>query len=122
MADKEQVKTAVESLGSAFEEFKKTNDQRLAQIEKKGSADPVTEDKLKKIESEMDKIEELNQAVTKQNFAQKEQAEKTSRLEKVLSRPASSKDEQTKVDEQKKIFDNYLRKGKDNLDPDELKV
>ena len=122
MADKEQVKTAVESLGSAFEEFKKTNDQRLAQIEKKGSADPVTEDKLKKIESEMDKIEELNQTVAKQTIAQKEQAEKTSRLEKVLSRPASSKDEQTKVDEQKKIFDNYLRKGKDNLDPDELKV
>jgi len=76
MADKEQVKTAVESLGSAFEEFKKTNDQRLAQIEKKGSADPVTEDKLKKIESEMDKIEELNQAVTKQTLLKKSKQKK----------------------------------------------
>jgi HK97 family phage major capsid protein len=39
-----------------------------------------------------------------------------------LSRPLSSKDEVTKVDEQKAAFENYLRKGKDNVSPDELKV
>ena len=58
MADKEQVKNAIDSLGSTFEEFKKTNDERLAQIEKKGSADAVTSEKLARIEKDLDKIEE----------------------------------------------------------------
>ena len=43
-------------------------------------------------------------------------------MEKMLSRPISSKSEQIKVDEQKAAFDNYLRKGKDNISPNELKV
>jgi HK97 family phage major capsid protein len=122
MADKEQVKNAIDSLGSTFEEFKKTNDERLAQIEKKGSADAVTSEKLARIEKDLDKIEEVNQAVVKQNASAQEQADKISRMEKMLSRPISSKSEQIKVDEQKQAFDNYLRKGKDNITPNELKV
>ena len=122
MADKEQVKNAIDSLGSTFEEFKKTNDERLAQIEKKGSADTVTSEKLARIEKDLDKIEEVNQAVVKQNASAQEQADKIARMEKMLSRPISSKSEQIKVDEQKAAFDNYLRKGKDNISPNELKV
>ncbi len=122
MADKEQVKNAIDSLGSTFEEFKKTNDERLAQIEKKGSADAVTSEKLARIEKDLDKIEEVNQAVVKQNASAQEQADKIARMEKMLSRPISSKSEQIKVDEQKQAFDNYLRKGKDNISPNELKV
>ena len=122
MADKEQVKNAIESLGSTFEEFKKTNDERLAQIEKKGSADTVTSEKLARIEKDLDKIEEVNQAVVKQTASAQEQADKIARMEKMLSRPISSKSEQIKVDEQKQAFDNYLRKGKDNISPNELKV
>ena len=122
MADKEQVKNAIDSLGSTFEEFKKTNDERLAQIEKKGSADAVTSEKLARIEKDLDKIEEVNQAVVKQNASAQEQADKIARMEKMLSRPISSKSEQIKVDEQKQAFDNYLRKGKDNITPNELKV
>ena len=37
----DDVKTAVDSMATAFEEFKATNDQRLAEIEKKGSSDPL---------------------------------------------------------------------------------
>ena len=36
-----EVKKVVDPLMTGFEEFKKTNDQRLAEIEKKGVADPV---------------------------------------------------------------------------------
>ena len=48
--DQSQVKEAVESMGKAFEEFKATNDKKLSDLEKKGSTDPLVEDKLSKIE------------------------------------------------------------------------
>jgi HK97 family phage major capsid protein len=122
MAVNEQVKEAIDSLGRTFEEFKQTNDERLAQIEAKGSADVITDEKLDRIEVDLDKIEEINQEVTKANLATKEQDEKIARLEKMLSRPLSSKDDATKVNEQKVAFENYLRKGKDGVAPNELKV
>ena len=122
MADNDKIKSAIESLGTTFEEFKKTNDDRLAQIESKGSADPLTEEKLSKIEKDLDKIEEVNQAVVKAANSQKDQEEKMARIEKMLSRPLSSKDDVAKADEQKVAFENYLRKGKDGVEPNELKV
>ena len=54
--DNNEVKSAVETLGKTFESFKKANDERLVQIEKKGSSDPITEDKLSKIDAELDKF------------------------------------------------------------------
>jgi hypothetical protein len=38
----------------AFEAFKETNDQRIAQIERRGSSDAVTEDKLNRLNSALD--------------------------------------------------------------------
>ena len=58
MAVNEQVKEAIDSLGRTFEEFKQTNDERLAQIEAKGSADVITDEKLDRIEVDLDKIED----------------------------------------------------------------
>src|SRR5436190_21565850 len=37
-----------------FEAFKETNDRRLAEIEKRGSADAVTEDKLDRLNQALD--------------------------------------------------------------------
>jgi HK97 family phage major capsid protein len=37
-----------------FEEFKRTNDERLAQIEKRGAADPLTDDKLERLNRVLD--------------------------------------------------------------------
>ena len=45
----EEVKNAVDAMSSAFEEFKKVNDERLAEIESKGEADPLVEEKLAKL-------------------------------------------------------------------------
>ena len=45
----EDIKTAVEGIAVAFEEFKATNDARLAEIEKKGASDPLVDEKLKNI-------------------------------------------------------------------------
>ena len=49
MVDNE-VKSAIETLGKTFEAFKETHQQELAQIKKSGSADPITSEKLSKIE------------------------------------------------------------------------
>ena len=45
----DDIKNAVEGIAVAFEEFKATNDARLTDIEKKGSSDPLVEEKLKNI-------------------------------------------------------------------------
>ena len=67
----DQVKVAVDAMASAFEEFKSVNDARLAEIESKGSADPVTEEKLAKIEADLDRFEGVNQNYKWQKLSQR---------------------------------------------------
>ena len=50
----EEVKQAVEGMGKAFEEFKATYDSRLDSLEKKGTVDPLVDDKIKNLEADMD--------------------------------------------------------------------
>ena len=57
--DIKKAASAIDALHAGFEEFKKANDERLAQIEKKGSADVVTEEKLRKIEADLDKAQRI---------------------------------------------------------------
>jgi HK97 family phage major capsid protein len=51
------VMQAVEGLQTTFAEFRKANDERLDQIEKSGKADPLLEEKLSKINEEMDRLQ-----------------------------------------------------------------
>ncbi len=46
----DDVKSIVDGLGTAFEEFKKANDQRIAEIESKAGEDPVLVEKLSKMD------------------------------------------------------------------------
>ncbi len=39
---------------TAFEEFKRTNDARLGEIEKRGSADALTEEKITRLNAALD--------------------------------------------------------------------
>lgn len=57
--DIKKAASAIDALHVGFEEFKKANDERLAQIEKKGVADPVTEAKLAKIEADLEKAQKI---------------------------------------------------------------
>lgn len=57
-------KTAVEQVMSAFEEFKASNDNRLKEIEKKGSADVLLTEKVDRINAAMDKFEDANKKAT----------------------------------------------------------
>ena len=59
----EEVKTAVDAMTSAFEEFKKVNDERLEKLEK-GESTAYVDEKLAKVEAKMDSYEDINQKLT----------------------------------------------------------
>ena len=117
----DEIKEAVEGIGKAFEEFKATNDQRLAELEKKGTADVVTEEKLQRIEDDLDKFEDINQKLTAQANEAKNVNEKLDRLETMVKRPTATK-EDTDERIESKSFTKWLRKGKEGLEPDEVKA
>ncbi len=72
---------------SAFEAFKDANDERLAQIEKRMSADVVTSDKVDRINKAVDEL------ILKSR------------------RPALSAEKAVEPSEHKRAFENYVRKG-----------
>tara|TARA_B100001093_G_scaffold511808_1_gene580528 strand:- start:1359 stop:2582 length:1224 start_codon:yes stop_codon:yes gene_type:complete len=117
----EEVKTAVDAMTSAFEEFKKVNDERLAEIESKGEADPLVEEKLAKLEGEMDKFETINQSITQQQKASEGMEGKLAEIETMLKRPANGI-EGKDIDVQLKAWDQFMRKGEDGLDEIEKKA
>jgi HK97 family phage major capsid protein len=116
--DNNEVKSAVETLGKTFEAFKETNDKRIKEIESKGSADPIVEEKLSKIEADLDKFSDMEASQKKANDQAKAQLD---RLETIVSRPEFGKGSPVES-MQTKVFDKWLRKGKDSLSPEEVKV
>jgi HK97 family phage major capsid protein len=89
----------VDGLGHAWEEFKKLNDRRLAEIERKGSADSLTNEHLSKINNVLDvyksKVDGLETAFNRPSF------------EHGYNEKASAEDKM----EHKKAFINYVRRG-----------
>jgi HK97 family phage major capsid protein len=82
---------------TAFEEFKATNDARLKEIEKKGSADVVVTDKLAKIETSLSQFEGVNQKLTLAESKQKAMDEQVgalaaliAKMEAKLGRPSAT--------------------------------
>ena len=103
-------------MAGAFEEFKTVNDDRLAQIEAKGSADPLLEEKLAKIEGDLDRFESVNQKLTQQQKHAEGFESKLSEIETMLKRPANAM-EAKEVDLSIKAWDtrprpNVTRRGK----------
>jgi len=117
-----EIKSAVEQLGTAFEEFKKTHQEELKQIKSKGSADVITSEKLARIEKSLDQLEDVNQKVTKAKLAQDANEEKLNKIETIVSRPGFDISAKADTSMEKKVFDKWLRQGKESLGPDELKV
>ena len=118
----QEIKSAVEQLGTAFEEFKKTHQEELKQIKSKGSADVVTSEKLARIEKSLDQLEEVNQKVTKAKLAQDANEEKLNKIETIVSRPGFDISAKADHSMEKKVFDKWLRDGKEALSPEEVKV
>lgn len=98
--DTPDLKTAVEGVMTAFEEFKSTNDQRLKAIEQKGAADPVLDDKLGKINGRLDQFEGLSQKLVLLDQQQKaigELSEQMDRLETAMKRAPSGETPEQKA-------------------------
>lgn len=117
----DQVKTAVDAMATAFEEFKSVNDARLAEIESKGSADPITEEKLAKIESDLDRFEGVNQKLVAAEAKSEAMAQQLANVETLLKRPANHMDVK-EVDVHVKAWETWLRKGDEGLDAVEKKA
>lgn len=116
-----EVKSAVDAMASAFEEFKKANDERLAQIEEKGSVDPLLEGKLSAIENEMSKYDDLNNQIAAQKAKDEQIEEKLASIETMLKRPSAQMDTKS-IDEKMEIFGRWVRKGDDALTDIEKKA
>ena len=110
-----ETKEAVAAVMTAFEEFKSTNDARLKEIESKGSADPLVEEKLARVEESVAAFEGMNQKLTNlanQDKAIKAAQEQIDSLETAFNRTGSGAgggSVDVKEAEYKDGFSNYLR-------------
>tara|TARA_R110000868_G_scaffold244926_2_gene501391 strand:+ start:2495 stop:3820 length:1326 start_codon:yes stop_codon:yes gene_type:complete len=94
-----EVRDALDDFLGAFEEFKEANDERLGQIERKLTADVVTDEK----------VDRINRALDRQKKTVDE-------LALAFARPElGGSDTQMRLDpakrEHKRAFDTYVRKG-----------
>jgi len=106
----EEIKSVIDNLASTFEEFKVENTKRLREIEEKGSADPILEEKVQKMTDDLAKLAETKQKIELQEKALADAQSKLENLETVISRPNAS-GEAKDVNVQMKAFDKWLRKG-----------
>ncbi len=93
-----QLATKVENMSRTWEHFKSANDERLKQVENKGSSDPLTEQKLSRINRSLDEYKSRLDGV-----------------ETSLRRPGRSTSSFAKDDsEHKAAFMQYLKKGSES--------
>jgi HK97 family phage major capsid protein len=87
--DVSDVKAAIKKVGEAFHEFKATNDTRLKELEKKDSADPLFEEKMKRIDKVLDISENITKTIQAQTETKKaldELSESFDRIQTMLRR------------------------------------
>lgn len=95
-----EVKKSIDTFMRGFEEFKATNDKRLDEIAKMKSADPLLEEKLKKISDDMDKHQKSVEAL------------RLERARPVIHDTSGTKRELTDEEiKHKSDFRQYVRKG-----------
>jgi HK97 family phage major capsid protein len=117
-ADLKEIQDLAIEVKKNFEDFKKTNDEKLAAIEKKGHADPLLEEKLAKLNKAMDDAE------VKRGKLEMELKARNDALEAAMKRMSSTEVEtkteladgtivETKANEiARKSYADFLRKGK----------
>jgi HK97 family phage major capsid protein len=134
--DIKQAVEAVKTVNNAFEEFKRVNDQRLAEIEKKGAADPLLEEKIARIEADLTKAQAVadeaalaakrqSRVVTDEKGDRIDLDAKAAEWAGMLARrrgetvPTFSA---SGMDAYKAAFDKFLRKGEEVMGVDERKA
>jgi len=106
----DQIKKLIEDLNTSFEEHKKKNDQRLAEIERKGQADPLLEEQTDKLAKEIQGL-----------VGMKERLEK---LETKLARPGMefAPDTDPAAEQKRLAALKYMRRGEAYMSPEEIKL
>jgi len=97
MIDMNEVHAATDTLARAFEEYKYVNDQRLAEIERRGASDVLLEEKLDRMDRTINRLQD-----------------EVSGVKTALRRPASGLSNKTPGDgdsEYKTAFMRYVAKG-----------
>ena len=131
-----QAAAAVDSLNRAFDEFKKSNDARIAEIEKKGSADPILDAKLAKIEADMQKAQAIadeaalavkrqSRVVTDEKGERIDLDVKSQEWAAMLARRRGETVPQfdaAGMAAYKSAFDRFIRKGEEIISMDERKA
>lgn len=102
--DLSQISTLLKKQGDAFDEFKKANDQRIAEIEKEGKA---SADTLKSIDA-------LNETLNKLSGELKSAQTRMDEIEKKGNRPGAAGDVDPQVAEHKTKFYSFMRTGNDD--------
>ena len=134
--DLNEVKKAVETVNKGFEEFKKADAERDAEVKRLGAAMPETEAKLAKLESDMERAQKTaDDAFLALKRSQRvmtdasgntvdveAKAAKWSALLSKLQNKAGIKLDAEAVDSYKSAFDTYLRKDDRGMIGDEFKA
>lgn len=101
-----EIKKAIDNVGEAFEEYKKTNDARIDALGKgDGATAKHLEEKLKKIDGDIVKWDGIKRAIEDE---QKFQRDRIEALEAAGSRPGKGIVEKVK-DEYKGLFSDWVR-------------
>ena len=116
----EDVKTLVSDMGHAFEEFKKSYDQKLENVEK-GVQDTTLDGKITALEAKLDQYEDVNQRIKASAATQDAIKEQMDRMETVMRRPNGGFTDK-QIDAGVKAVDSYCRKGMEGITPDEKKA
>jgi HK97 family phage major capsid protein len=133
--DIKQAVEAVKLVNSSFEEFKRVNDQRIAEIEKKGVADPLLEEKIARIEADLNKAQAIadeaalaskrqSRVVTDEKGDRVDLDAKASDWAGMLARrrgEAVPSFNAAGMDAYKSAFDKFVRKGEEIMSVDERK-
>jgi len=105
-----EIKQLVDELNQAFSEHKVKNDQRLSDLEKNGQVDPLLEQQVNRIASDIQDLTDVKQGLE--------------RIQTQLNRPGFEfhRDSFDPMAEKKKAaVQKYLRKGEAQMAPDEIK-
>jgi len=135
----DEIKQAVEAIktvNTAFEEFKRANDARLAEIEKKGAADPLLEEKLARIDADLERAQKVadeaalaakrqSRLVTDEKGNSIDLNAKAAEWAGMLARRRGEtvpSFDAAGMDAYKAAFDRFLRKGEEVMSVDERKA
>lgn len=98
------IKEAIDGLGTTFEEYKKANDQRIAEIKKTGEASGETVEKVVKLEKAMEGFEDLKDRFEKLEIEAKRKVGTADDID------GMSKEERDQMD----TFCKFMRNPKDH--------